>query len=300
MADARRPPPPRRHAPRSLPPPRRPAPRSSPPPGQPAVRSPAAVVRPYPSAPPPGRPREPDPRRPADAAAGRPGGAGAFPLGARRIQAVGHDHRRGAAAPGAPRRRARPHPCAPLPCRRVAAAAGWRPAPPPRRRGPPWAGPAARTAGGDAEAVRRDPDAAAQVQEQRVVQLPRRRRGPQAARLHGHTCPFCGVCSSAAMAGAAVGDSGRRRRAGRRRRDEEATRKGRRGCLPFLLGIGEMLLGIEKKYRGKGDKKSICWSKFFHHQSLILRKGGKKGENQSVGVALSGQTPHPQTSHLHS
>ena len=43
MADARRPPPPRRHAPRSPPPPRRPAPRSSPPPGQPAVRSPAAV-----------------------------------------------------------------------------------------------------------------------------------------------------------------------------------------------------------------------------------------------------------------
>ena len=34
----------------------------------------------------------------------------------------------------------------------------------------------------------------------------------------------------------------------------EATRKGRRGCLPFLLGIGEMLLGIQKKYRGKGDK----------------------------------------------
>jgi len=94
---------------------------------------------------------------------------------------------------------------------------------------------------------------------------------------------------------AAVGDGGRRRR------DEEATRKGRRGCLPFLLGIGEMLLGMEKKYRGKGDKKSICWSKFFHHQSLILRKGGKrKGENQFVGVALSGQTPHPQTSRLHS
>ena len=91
------------------------------------------------------------------------------------------------------------------------------------------------------EAVRRDPDAAAQVQEQRVVQLPRRRRGPQAARLHGHTHPFCGACSSAAMAGAAVGDCGRRWR------DEEATRKGRRGCFPFLLGIGEMLLGIEKK-----------------------------------------------------
>ena len=135
MADARRPPPPRRHAPRSPPPPRRPAPRSSPPPGQPAVRSPAAVVRPYPSAPPPGRPSKPDPRRPADAAAGRPGGAGAgaFPLGARRIQAVGHDHRRGAAAPGAPRRRARPRPCAPLPRRRVVAAARWRPAPPPHR-----------------------------------------------------------------------------------------------------------------------------------------------------------------------
>ena len=134
MADARRPPPPRRHAPRSPPPPRRPAPRSSPPPGQPAVRSPAAVVRPYPSAPPPGRPSEPDPRRPADAAAGRPGGAGdgAFPLGARHIQAVRHDHRRGAAAPGAPRRRARPRPCAPLLRRRVAAAAGRRPVPPPR------------------------------------------------------------------------------------------------------------------------------------------------------------------------
>jgi len=76
--------------------------------------------------------------------------------------------------------------------------------------------------------------------------------GLKLLRLHGHTRLFCGACSSAAMAGAAVGDGGRQRR------DEEATRKERRGCLPFLLGIGEMLLGIEKKYKGKGDKKSIC------------------------------------------
>ena len=46
-------------------------------------------------------------------------------------------------------------------------------------------------------------------------------------------------------------------------RDEEATRKGRRGCLPFLLGIGEMLLGIEKKYREKGEKNQSVGASFF-------------------------------------
>jgi len=52
-------------------------------------------------------------------------------------------------------------------------------------------------------------------------------------------------------------------------------------CLPFLLEIGEILLGIEKKYRGKRDEKSICWSMFFQFQSLILKKNEKrKRENQ--------------------
>jgi hypothetical protein len=48
--------------------------------------------------------------------------------------------------------------------------------------------------------------------------------------------------------------------------------------LLFLLGIGEIILVIEKKLNGKGDGKSICWNIFFHHQSPILRKSGKGKE----------------------
>ena len=58
--------------------------------------------------------------------------------------------------------------------------------------------------------------------------------------------------------------------------------------LPFLLGIGEIIMRIEKKLRGKRDEKSICWKGFFQHQFSILRKGGKgieKNPNVSVGPA---------------
>jgi len=57
--------------------------------------------------------------------------------------------------------------------------------------------------------------------------------------------------------------------------------------LPFLPGIGEIILVIEKKLSRKGDGKSICWNIFFHHQSPRLRKSGKRKEkNQIVRVAL--------------
>jgi len=111
----------------------------------------------------------------------------------------------------------------------------------------------ARTAGGDAEAVRRDPDAAAQVQEQRVVQLPRRRRGPQAARLHGHTRPFCGACSSAAMAGAAVGDGGTRKQRG----------KGDAAVSPFYWGLGKYYWGLRKNIGESEIKNQSIGASFF-------------------------------------
>ena len=76
--------------------------------------------------------------------------------------------------------------------------------------------------------------------------------------------------------GAALAAPGRRRReAGREERELR--------FVPFLLGIGDVILGIEKKLRGKRDGKSICWKGFFQHQFFILRKGGKGIEkNQTV------------------
>jgi len=93
------------------------------------------------------------------------------------------------------------------------------------------------------------------------------------------------------MAGAAVGDGGQGGDGGTRKQQG----KGDAVVSPFYWGLGKCYWGLRKNIGEREIKNQSVGASF------ISRKGGKrKGENQSVGVALSGQTPHPQTSHLHS